>query len=150
MQKHIEAIKSGTVTKTNVIGIRKALNTYERMVHGWSVSRSAPRVTSSETFEVQFQLASVKPLVTGELHDSGIKHLQQKRYAKQLAQVADIVADIRNFRLVKFVYRGTRNEYSYPVFRCYSNAGYWFDYVNIPWQSGGNGPEILDTCYFSA
>ena len=41
-QKHLGAVQSGTVTKSNVIGIRKALNAGIRAADGLSNSYTAP------------------------------------------------------------------------------------------------------------
>lgn len=69
---HMAAVQSGTVTKTNIIGIRKLLNGSIRRAQGWSVGMSTPK---------------------GDALDGG----------------------------------------TYEAFR----------FINIPWQSGGDGPEIV-------
>lgn len=37
LQGHLAAIQSGEVTKTNVVGLRKAINLTERLAGGWRV-----------------------------------------------------------------------------------------------------------------
>lgn len=146
--QHVAAIAAGEITKTNVIGMRKAINTATRLSQGWSVSRTAPAVTTEDANRLEDLLSEHKPRVTGELHESGIKQLQAKRYRRQLESVADIVTDLDHFRLVGYDCRGRHGEYAVPVYRAYSRDGKSFPFVNVPWQSGGNGPEIVSANYW--
>lgn len=66
--KHLAAVQSGTVTKSNVIGIRKAMNAYERKASRYSISRTCPEWTGSQVTEIERALDLHRPLVTGELH----------------------------------------------------------------------------------
>lgn len=145
---HAAAIRAGVVTKTNVIGLRKALNSHEREVRGYSISSTAPRITKDERFELLNDLLpAFHPVVTGELHDSGVKLLQSPRYRKQLAPVAEIVADIDRFELVGFDYVGQYGLNTTPVYRCHGRNGKAFNFTNLAWQSGGNGPVIMSNTY---
>lgn len=146
-ETHIAAIASGTVTKTNVIGIRKSLNGYERIRQGWSPNRIAP-ITEDDVEQVETLLADIKPRVAGELHDSGKAMLQNKRYRRQLESVSEIVSDIDHFRLVGYDYIGKYNDNAIPVYRAYDTKGASFPFRVIPWQSGGNGPEIVSGNYW--
>lgn len=146
-ETHIAAIASGTVTKTNVIGLRKSLNGYERIRSGWSQNRIAP-ITAEQAEQVTDMLADIKPRVAGELHDSGKAMLQNKRYRKQLANAASIIADIDHFRLVGYDYIGNRGDNAIPVYRAYDTKGASFPFRVIPWQSGGTGPEIVSSNYW--
>ncbi|WLJ71172.1 hypothetical protein [Sphingomonas phage Carli] len=137
---HLEAIKSGTVTKTNVIGIRKAINHVERITRGYSGNRS--NATVADVTAIERALADCEPVVSGELHDSGLKLLRSKRYAKRLEPVADIVANLESFRLVAYDRIGDSGLHSVPVYRA-TGAGRSFLFRNVAWQSGGNGPEIV-------
>jgi len=49
-QKHIDAIASGSVTKTNIIGLRKALNAEGRRRAGLSVSMTCPKVSGDDIY----------------------------------------------------------------------------------------------------
>jgi len=63
-RKHMAAIEGGTVTKTEVIGLRKALNADERRRLGYSVSATAPRAfTDSQWESIMEGLAEHKPRV---------------------------------------------------------------------------------------
>lgn len=144
IESHIAAIKSGEVTRTNVIGLRKAFNTHERQMRGYSVSMTQTLITHDERDLILDKLLlNSPPIVRGELHDTGKALLQNKRYAKQLASVADIVADLDHFRLVGYDYIGRYGDKTTPIYRAYDTKGNSFAFRNIPWQSGGNGPEIL-------
>lgn len=144
MRNHIADIKAGTVTKTNVIGIRKALNADARRVNHPSMrSCTDPKISHKALGAIIDALATRKPIVTGELHESGLKLLRSKRYAKRLAPVADIIADLESFRLIGFDDHGSHGQRYAPIYRA-TGAGKYFDFWNIPWQSGGDGPEILE------
>lgn len=141
---HIAAIKAGQVTKTNVIGIRKALNALERQGQGWSTSHTAPKVTWDEMNEALELLYDLRPVVTGELHETGLKQIQNRRYRRNLERVAYIVPNVARFRLVGYEQIGRRGEYAVPIYRAETEDGKTgFRFINVPWQSGGNGPEVL-------
>lgn len=143
MQAHLDAIKRGAVTKSNVIGIRKAINSVERIRNGWSRNRSSAEL--ADVFAIEEALNTAPPTVTGELHDSGLKLLRDRRYRKRLANVLPVIeAEHVRFDLVRFDRIGKRGEYAIPVYRCIAFAGA-FTFRNIPWQSGGNGPEVLES-----
>lgn len=139
--KHLDAIRSGAVDRSNVIGIRKALNMAARRSLGLSGSRTAPKATDEELELLVDLLAEHRPRVVGELHDSGIKQLTDKRYRRQLQSVADVVDNLAGFRLVGFEYLGRDGLYTTPVYRAEGANGGSFAFINVPWQSGGNGPE---------
>jgi hypothetical protein len=143
IKAHLDAIRAGAVTKTNVIGIRKAINHAERIANGWSGNRSS--ATLDDVFELESAAETIKPVVHGELHASGLKLLEARRYRKRLkdAGVDYIIATLDNFRLIGFGRIGRRGEYAVPIYRATSVHGQSFDFQNIPWQSGGDGPEIL-------
>lgn len=139
---HLADITSGTVTKRNVIGLRKIVNADARRQRGYSVSSTCPKYTHDEVVALERALAKHEPHVTGELHASGIKLLQSPRYRKKLKDVASIVAKLDSFRLVSFYRHGHSDLNSVPVYRaCAGRKSFLF--YNIPWQSGGNGPEVL-------
>ena len=146
IERHLAAINSGLVTKTNVIGLRKLINGMERMQAGWSVSKALARsVDDFCAYDVEELLERRKPFVAGELVQSGIDLLRSKRYRKRLERVRAIVDDIRSFQLIRFDRIGRRGEYAVPVYRCNSWAGEFFDFRQIPWQSGGKGPDIWNS-----
>lgn len=142
MNKHLAAIESGNVTKTNVIGIRKALN------HEWRVHRGYDRQSLSlhgpELRETMAALHMRKPIVRGELHASGVRLLTDRRYRKRLESVQHVIEGLQGFSLVRFddIGRG----HHIPVYMAWGNAGS-FLFRNIPWQSAlayglESGPTI--------
>lgn len=140
-ERHLAAIQSGEVTRTNVIGIRKAINAAERKANGWSVPRGA--MPPAQAWELEAWVEREQPRVVGDLHDSGLTVLRNKRYAKRLAQYADVIEWPDHFELVRFDRIGSRGGYAVPVYRLVGANGGSFKFMNIPWQSGGDGPEIL-------
>lgn len=143
-QKHLDAIRAGAIERTNVIGLRKLINASERKAQGWSIGVTASAVNMQDLDAIESAIAEHMPRVTGELHDTGIALLNSKRYARQLARVGDKVHQVAQFRLARFDRLGRFGVHSVPVYRaCDSAGGYLFTFRNIPWQSGGNGPEIL-------
>ena len=140
MTDHLSDIRTGTVSRTNVIGLRKALNTNGRRYQRLSVSNTAPKLSDEALAECERALANYQPRVTSDLHDSGLKLLRSPWYRKRLAPVADIIAGIESFHLV--AYDALGGLYHVPVYRAVAPCGS-FLFRNIPWQSGGDGPEIL-------
>lgn len=144
-KRHSAAIRH-TVTATNIIGIRKALNASERASRGYSTSITAPQWSESEIDAIIRDTARYAPVVSGKLHDSGIATLQKavKRYKGRFGTLQQaIIADIWHFRLVDWY---CENSHWFPVYRVTARNGLFFDYINVPWQSGGNGPEIVPSC----
>jgi hypothetical protein len=151
LKAHYDAIKSGQVTKTNVIGIRKALNAAEMRY-----LRHQPDANlDADAFGLVDSLIEHRPRVVGELHDTGVVVLQNPRYAKRWADwQAKSIAAIDHFKLVG--YRPAGYVY-HPIYAVWAKvppcvgpdpfpegATYEaFTFINIPWQSGGNGPEII-------
>lgn len=96
-----------------------------------------------------------RPRVAGELHDGGLKVLRNRRYAKRLAPYADSIAALDHFRLVDLEDLSRRDgTYNTPIYAAWStvppkgdalDGGTYeaFRFRNVPWQSGGNGPEII-------
>lgn len=85
-----------------------------------------------------------QPAAVGELHKSGLAVLASKRNRRNLERVADIVPDVVMFRLVDYELDGRAGDYFVPIWRAFTADGRFFDFHNIPWQSGGNGPEVLN------
>ncbi len=152
---HLAAVEAGSVTKTNVIGIRKLLNGAERRAQGWSVGRTTPLGTCAEAAQILSAIAEHRPRVTGELHEGGLKVLRNPRYAKRLQPYAASIAAIDHFRLVDFDALGWCGAHHVPVYAAWStippkggalDGGTYeaFRFRNVPWQSGGDGPEVLN------
>jgi len=140
-KRHLAAIHSDNVTRSNVIGLRKLLNATARKESRLSVSCTSPDVTPEQAYWLQEAVERDQPRVTGELHDSGLALLRSKRYAKRLAPVADIIAAIDHFCLSGFEWLDSYH--CVPVYLAKASDGRSFTFRNVPWQSGGNGPEIL-------
>lgn len=140
-QKHFDAVTSGQVTATNIIGIRKILNHVTRIEAGWSGNRC--NATPGDADKLLSAIHKCAPLVRGDLHSSGVRLLTNKRYARQLANVADKIAALNGFSLVDYIAPG-QGYHWFPVYRATGDAGS-FTFYYVPWQSGGNGPEIIDS-----
>lgn len=148
-ERHIAAIRH-TVTRSNIIGIRKALNAYERASRGYSVSLTCPDWTLAQIDAILTDTARYAPVITGEWHGTGIATLQRavKRYPDRFnAYRAAVVADIWYFRLVDW--HCEDGLHYYPVIRAIARDGAHFDFYNIPWQSGGDGPEIVPSAPYA-
>jgi hypothetical protein len=139
--RHAVAIASGNVDKSNVIGLRKAINADARRSARLSVSPSSPKLQGAELAATLDLLAQREPLVRGELHASGVRLLTDKRYAKRLQPVAEIVATLDGFRLVRFDWLD--DLHCFPVYRAIGRAGS-FLFRSLPWQAVayGRGDEI--------
>jgi hypothetical protein len=144
IEKHIAAIKSGKITQTNVIGLRKAFNARER---AWK-TRNEALMTDQQADEIHQLLADVRPIVTGTLHETGLAVLRNPRYKRQLAQAADIIADAQGFKLVGFDCGETANGTYTPVYRVFDSKGHSLPFCVVPWQSGGNGPQLMSPNYY--
>jgi hypothetical protein len=141
-RRHLAAIEADAVTKSNIIGLRKIFNMQTRRDLRLSVSRTAPRITEAEVRLLADAIAINQPRVTGELHDSGVKLLQNPRYRRRWTKAeAAIIADLDHFRLAGF--EDHRMGQHTPVYRAFSKDGRSFAFWNIPWQSGGDGPHAI-------
>jgi hypothetical protein len=146
-EKHLAAVRAGEITKSNVIGIRKALNAYERKARRYSNGCTAPDWTGQEVNLIEHTIDLHKPLVTGELHTGGLALLRSPRYRKRLEKVAGIIAALDHFRLVRFDYIGNSGLHRTPVYQAIARDGRRFTFRNIPWQSAfamglESGPTI--------
>lgn len=139
------AIKSGKVTATNVIGMRKALNMISRLTRGYSVGQKSAAITQIEVEWLMSALRSKEPVVTGHLHASGLKLLTSRRYRKRLASVAGIIETLTTFRLVGYQYSPQNT--AVPIYRASASQGS-FLFANTPWQAGGDGPELVSSKAF--
>lgn len=141
-QRHLTAIESDAVTKTTVIGMRKALNAQARIDRGYSVSRTSPNITAEELSTLEKALEQLEPRVSGDLNASGLKLLQDKRYRRRFteSQLA-IINALDHFRLVGFYWH--ENYHCTPLYRAVGMNGESFRFYNVAWQSGGDGPQIL-------
>lgn len=146
VQRHVDAVSAFQVSKSNIIGIRKALNHAERLRAGYSGNRSSVTIADAERIE---ELVEHKqPLVVGELHETGLKLLRDRRYAGRLEHVADIIANLKAFHLVRFDRIGPRGMHVVPVYRATAGGENYFYFRNVPWQSAHymgeeSGPVIV-------
>ncbi|NJS14064.1 MAG: hypothetical protein HC788_04910 [Sphingopyxis sp.] len=115
-QKHLDAIRAGVVDRSNVIGLRKLINASERQAAGYSVSVTACTISGDDLLTIENALATCKPIVTGDLHETGLKLLRSPRYAKRLQWQQTHIARIHAFRLVRFDRIGARDLQSVPVY----------------------------------
>jgi len=142
---HLTAIHSGQVTATNVIGIRKAINARAwcdlvRRYHG-----KLP-MTAYQLSEIRAAIYRKRPRVTGTLHETGLAVLRNPRYRKRFdeRQTSIIHAPDAHFTLEGFEWITERTVT--PVYAVWARQGdvlQGFTFRNIPWQSGGKGPEVV-------
>jgi hypothetical protein len=146
-KKHMAAISNGIVDRENIIGIRKGINAMERRANGWSTSCTAPKWTFDEWDSLEDAIAQHRPRVVGVLHLSGLAILNSPRYAKRLQCQQSFIARIDHFRLCEFARIGARGDHCVPVYEaCDSSDSVMFRFQVVPWQSGGDGPEIVRSC----
>lgn len=140
--RHLAAVNAGTVDKTNVIGMRKAVNAIEQ-------ERLAPASMVDALFELECAIKERRPTVTGALHDSGLKVLRNPRYAKRWNErEAGIISRLHHFELVRFDRIGNHGRQSVPVYRAVDVVGQGFAFRNIPWQTAyysglDDGPRVV-------
>lgn len=144
-QRHLDAISARTITKTNVIGIRKALAHVDKLRAGYSGNRS--NVTPEQAARMETEIEHKRPTVIGELHATGLKVLRSPRWAKRFneAQTKIIWADHLRFDLIRFDREGS---VIVPVYCVVSFAGR-FCFRNIPWQTAfysglESGPVVVE------
>lgn len=152
MQKHLDAIKAHEITRGNIIGLRKAINATERASRGWSTSVTSPPVPLGDLFALESAIQDERPKAIGELHIAGLALLTAPRYRKRWNEAqAYAIAHIDHFRLIRFDRIGSRDQNCVPVFEVWAPdrmglLGCAFAFRCIPWQSGGDGPEIVPVC----
>lgn len=145
MQRHLDAIASGQVTASNIIGIRKAANHVARLRQGWSGYRS--NATPAEVTAAFQALAKGEPLVRGESHAAGVRVLNNRRYANRwTAQERRVIETLHGFRLAGF--ECLDDSHHVPVFRALGETGS-FLFRNVPWQSADalgveSGPVVVN------
>lgn len=139
IDKHLAAIRSGTVTQSNIIGLRKAINADERRRQGLSTSRTCPNVTSADVFEAIDAIRLHQPRADSALTESGKARLRDKRYAKRWNDSQRrTIETLTHFTLCGFT---EFNRSAIPIWRVHGTSGS-FRFINPSWQSGGDGPEI--------
>ena len=139
MDRHLAAIIAGQGEKTNIIGLRKAFNHIGRVMAGWSGNRS--NATLEETNAARTYLTQYEPLVRGSLHESGVRVLTNKRWAKRFnAEQRAVIETLHGFRLVRFDPIDDDGLQFVPVYRAVGEAGS-FLFRNVAWQAAayGNG-----------
>lgn len=150
-ERHMAAIQSGEVTKTNVIGIRKAVNHAERLRAGFTGNRSA--VTIPEANALETALEHREPRVVGELHESGLVVLRSPRWRKRWNEKqAGIIERLDHFKLARFDRIGSRGAHAVPVYRAVDVTGQSFLFRNVPWQSAHysgeeSGPVVVEEIF---
>lgn len=122
---------------------------------GWSAGMSTPLGTLEQADALLEAIRKHRPRVTGQLHDTGITLLRNPRYKKRWAAYQrEAIDSLDHFRLVDFDQEGRWGEYAVPVYQVWAkvppkgdalDGGSYaaFAFRNIPWQSGGDGPEVV-------
>lgn len=148
-KRHLRAICGNAVTRSNVIGLRKAFNHCARLDQGLSGNRSA--VTQEEAKRLDSALAEKQPRVVGELHDSGLKLLRDPRYKKLWTpEQAAAIERLAFFRLLPFTYLDALH--CVPTYRAFTDSGPAFAFYHVPWQAAlygdfDAGPHIVPYSY---
>lgn len=146
LKKHLAAIQSGLVTKSNIIGIRKAINTDARLRHGYSTGVTSPKVDANDAIEIERAIGEFRPFVDDALKASGLRVLQDRRYRKRWnAAQAKVIENIKSFRLVNFW--GIDGAHIVPIYEAISHFGS-FQFFVIPWQTAYalgelSGPQLV-------
>lgn len=149
-EKHMAAIERGAVSKSNVIGLRKAINAAERKAQWLSTSITAPNISLSETLALRRRIGEREPQVIGALHDTGFKVLRSRRYRRRWNEAqAAVIERLDHFKLARFDIIGPSGLHSVPVYRAVATTGQSFLFRNIPWQSASymgeeSGPVIVE------
>lgn len=150
-KKHLDAIKSRRITRSNIIGIRKAFNAFERSRAGWSTSSTAPKMTADEYSEAERLIPECHPTALGDLHEGGLKVLRNRRYAKRWTPAQQRIIDgACRFDLIRFDF--ITSVHCVPVWRVVSRDCESFAFRNIPWQTVWSfpnrdfedGPTVVD------
>lgn len=142
--RHLAAVTAGRVEKKNIIGIRKIINAME--IGKLRREPNEPELIDA-IFRLEEAIAERRPLVVGELHESGLKVLRNPRYAKRWTErQLQIIACADRFELLRFDRIGRWQ--SVPVYRVVSHDGESFAFRNIPWQSAWtlgelDGPRVV-------
>jgi len=140
---HLADIKRGVVTASNVHGIRMALNAAYRIAHGHSTS-AATRYTAPLADEMRQAIRCYHPTVTGPLHTSGLAVLRSKRWRNRFTAEQLAIIDDSHVRLDLVEWIDINRGAHVPVYRVIGFKGS-FKFYNIPWQSGGNGPQTMES-----
>lgn len=147
-QKHLAAILAGEVTKSNVIGLKKATIAFERKSAGYSISSTAPDWSVTEMQQIARALKANQPTVTGELYETGLKQLRDRRYASRWSEKQQGIIDrLDHFKLVGIISVGRRSYAA--VFKAVDVTGQNFCFYNIPWQTAFSegllgGPHAIE------
>lgn len=150
-QKHLTAITSGKIERSNIIGLRKGFNAWDRSSRGYSTSRTNPGFTTEQADELTQAIWKCQPTVTGELHESGLTVLRNPRYAKRwTARQHCIIDSACRFDLIRFDWIGSRGAHCVPVYRVTARNGESFAFRNVPWQSAWSlgeldGPRVVES-----
>jgi hypothetical protein len=140
--RHMTAIADKRIERTNIIGMRKMINVSLRADYGLSNSPMATVVPISDIDSLYQAIYNNRPTVLGELHDSGVKLLQNRRYKNRWTSAQQFTIDrIAQFQLVDWFSVG--RFHVTPVYRVIGFDGVPFDFHNLSWQSGGNGPTVV-------
>lgn len=143
-EKHLAAIRCGMVERSNIIGLRKLINASERKARGWSIGVTAAAIDLDDLDTIEAAIARHHPVAVGELHAGGLAVLRNPRYKSRWSEgQARVIENACRFELMRFDRIGHSNAHCVPVFRVVSRDGKSFVYRNIPWQSGGDGPEVM-------
>lgn len=146
--KHLAAINSGRIDRTNIIGLRKAFNAFEKSRH-WGGSWQAPKMTADQYSAAEKAIAARQPVAVGELREGGLKVLRNPRYRNRWSERQQAIIDAPDLRFELARFDWLNAVHCVPVFRAVSaKLGQSFTFRNIPWQTAWtmgeeDGPRIV-------
>lgn len=137
-KRHMASLQSGQISRSNIIGLRKAFNAdAQRPYQG----RTSSKINSAHVEAYWQAISDYKPEVTGDWLESGKAQLASKRYRSRWnPRQAAIIADIATIQLVGIDW--IDNRHCTFIYRATGRNGDTLTYINTPWQSGGNGPTV--------
>lgn len=142
-EKHWHAITARkVVSRSNIIGIRKALNNAARWEAGWSCNKGM--IDPERAAQLLSAVYRHIPAVDGQQLAFGRAYLRKPRNMRKLTDYQrDIVtSDAPLIFLVDYL-EGPNRTFR-PVFRVERlYGGGHFCYTVTPWQAGGDGLEVV-------
>lgn len=153
--KSAAEINSGEISESFIRGFRKALHAAQRTAQGYSTSCTAPKIAFEELDKLLTLIREKQPRVTvaqGEKGAAWLRNLYKTPKGRERlnnpfsAHDVKVLENYSHFTLVDFEELNQSRGLAFwvPVYRMIAITGESFDYYAVSWQSGGNGPVIVD------
>lgn len=136
--RYMGAVASGEIGEPFIRGVRKALHAADRTRLGYSVSSTAPKITTLEARKLMLEIAERKPRIEEKQTAKGLTWLQSAKVQRQLGErERNVVADFDHFTLSDMYDAGRGGVAFYvPVYTVHAKSGRTFAYYAGSWQSG--------------